>query len=196
MAFGGNLGVFNTKSGKQKLNAKSSTETEVIEASDYLPWAIWTARFMKYQFYIVTTNIFYQDNNSAIKLEENGINSAGDKSRHIDIRYFFIKDVLIRENMTIEHCPTEFMVADFFTKPLQGKHFANFRDYIMGLSSSLVEERVGDQRCVNARQRSDQTDVEEATKEGCDVGGKSEKNKTRPTYADVVKEGIKQGMLE
>lgn len=47
MAFGGNLGVFNMKSGKQKLNAKSSTETEVIDASDYLPWTIWTVRFMK-----------------------------------------------------------------------------------------------------------------------------------------------------
>jgi len=36
-------------------------------------------------------SIFYQDNESAIKLEENGRKSCGEKSRHIDIRYFLLK---------------------------------------------------------------------------------------------------------
>ena len=66
---------------------------------------------------------FFQDNTSAMKLESNGLQSCGEKSRHIDIRFFFIKDVLKRENIELKHCPTERMIADFFTKPLQGGLF-------------------------------------------------------------------------
>jgi hypothetical protein len=57
---------------------------------------------------------------------------AGQKSRHIDIRYFFIKDRLMQERMSIEHCPTEAMLADFFTKPLQGTLFLKFCSFILG----------------------------------------------------------------
>ena len=54
------------------------------------------------------------------------------------------------ENIKIEHCRTDIMLADFFTKPLQGL-FRKFRDVILGLTppSSLnmhepttVQERV------------------------------------------------------
>jgi hypothetical protein len=36
------------------------------------------------------------------------------------------------KEVAIEWCPTKKMVADFMTKPLQGSHFRNLRDYIMG----------------------------------------------------------------
>ena len=55
---------------------------------------------------------------------------------------FFIKDVLKRENIELRHCPTECMIADYFTKPLQGSPFRNMRDIIMGVTSFSVEERV------------------------------------------------------
>ena len=118
ISFGTDLAHMKTK--KQSLNEKSSTKTEVIGASDYLPWVIWIAQFMEYQGYTIDSKIFYQDNKSAMKLEKNGRKSCGDKSRHIDIRYFFIKDVLKRENINLQHCSTKRMIADFYTKPLQG----------------------------------------------------------------------------
>ena len=68
--------------------------------------------------------------------------SRGYKSRHIHIRYFFTKDVLDRGDMQIEHYPTKEMIANFYTKPLQGKHFYNLRQLIMGHSNIAVEERV------------------------------------------------------
>ena len=37
-------------------------------------------------------NTLYQDNMSTMQIEKNGRKSAGQKSRHINIRYFFIKD--------------------------------------------------------------------------------------------------------
>ena len=52
--------------------------------------------------------------------------------RHLYVQYYFIKDIVSRGGLEIEHCPTENMVADFLTKPLQGKMFLNFRNEILG----------------------------------------------------------------
>jgi hypothetical protein len=62
---------------------------------------------------------------------------------HINIRYFFIKDKIEKEEISIVHCPTEDMIADYFTKPLQGEQFTRFRDIIMGIVDDMSEERVG-----------------------------------------------------
>ena len=45
--------------------------------------------------------------------------------------------------ITLRHCPTDKMIADFFTKPLQGKHFKIMRDIILGITPFAMEERVG-----------------------------------------------------
>ena len=146
-------GVFTCKSSKQKLNTKSSTEAELVGASDYLPNTVWTKNFLKSQGFTLESNTFAQDNQSAIKLEKNGRASAGQKSRHIDIRYFWVKDRVKSENIDIVHCPTEEMLADFFTKPLQGQLFEKFKRVLMGHAhidtlkqsptTALVKERVG-----------------------------------------------------
>jgi len=136
-------GAVASKCSKQKLNAKSSTETEVISASNFLPWAVWTTRFMEMQGHVFKSNVFYQDNQSAIRLERNGRKSCGDKSRHIHIRFFFIKDIIKRGGLTLTYCPTERMLADYYTKPLTGARFRYYRGIIMGASPLPVEERVG-----------------------------------------------------
>jgi hypothetical protein len=88
--------------------------------------------FMTAQGYPINQAIFYQDNESAIKMESNGKASCGQRSRHIDIRYFFITDHSKRQSITIEHCPTGIMLADYFTKPLQGSLFRIFRSVLLG----------------------------------------------------------------
>ena len=140
-------GVITSKSSKQKINTKSSTEAELVGASDFISQTMWTTWFLKEQGYTVESNIFYQDNQSAILLEKNGRGSCGEKSRHINIRYFFIKDVLRRERVTITHCPTEHMIADYFTKPLLGSLFTYLRNIIMGITPHLTKERVGNKIC-------------------------------------------------
>ena len=39
-------------------------------------------------------------------------------------------------DISIEHCPTEDMVADYFTKPLQGRLFYKLRDLVMNIGPS------------------------------------------------------------
>ena len=92
------------KSTKQKLNTKSSTEAEVVRASDYLPHTIWVKKVMEAQGYAIVENMYEQDNQSAIRLETNGRASAGPRSRHIDIRYFWMKDRVRADGITIRHC--------------------------------------------------------------------------------------------
>jgi hypothetical protein len=53
-----------SKSSKQKLNTKSSTEVELVGASDYLPYPIWDKKFLEAQGYPLKENVFYQDNQS------------------------------------------------------------------------------------------------------------------------------------
>ena len=65
-------------------------------------------------------------------LETNGIYSSSKRTKHINVRYFFIQDRIQKGEMDVKYCPTDDMIADFFTKPLQGAKFIKFRNMIMG----------------------------------------------------------------
>ena len=77
-------------------------------------------------------NVILQDNQSAMLMENNGRASCGKRSRHLNIRYFYVTDAVKRKEVEIAYCPTEVMLADFFTKPLQGSLFRKFRAVILG----------------------------------------------------------------
>ena len=123
--------VYN-KSTKQKINAKSSTETEIIGVDDMMPQVLWTNYFMKAQGWSMNTKIF-QDNKSAILLENNGRLSSSSRTKHINVRYYFIKNCIERNEVSVEHLGTDAMWSDYYTKPLQGKKFYEFRKTIMNL---------------------------------------------------------------
>jgi hypothetical protein len=196
-------GAAMSKSSKQKLNTKSSTESEFVGASDYLAYPTWAKKFLDAQGYVLKENYFYQDNKSTIRFEENGRRSCGPNSRHIDIRYFWIKDRLGLENFEVRYCPTEQMLADFFTKPLQGALFRKLRAVIMGHKhvSSLHEEalpvtqeRVGvsDMKRGDVSTGSASGASRHNTKTMTDVEAQEPvtligKGKKKTTYASVVK---------
>ena len=132
-------GAIFAKSRAQKLNTISSTESEVVASSEALAQALWTTSFLKHQGYNVKNALLHQDNQAAIRLHENGIMSRKKGSRHIDIRFFFLKDRIDRGEVEIAFCGTEHMVADFLSKPLQGSVFRRFRDAIMGCERKRKE---------------------------------------------------------
>ncbi|VEU34053.1 unnamed protein product [Pseudo-nitzschia multistriata] len=109
MTFG--TGAATTTCTKQKLNTKSSTEAEVVGVDDNMTFILWTRYFLQAQQQHMTDNIadcrddqpttgtslgannvIYQDNKSAIKLERNGQRSSTKRTKHINIRYFFVTD--------------------------------------------------------------------------------------------------------
>ncbi len=143
---------------------------------------------MEAQGYELTENIFYQDNQSTIRFEKNGQKSSGPNTRHIDIRYFFIKDRLDIKEIDVQYCPTEQMLADFFTKPLQGSLFRKFRDVIMGQKhiDSLKEATT-----TPSQERVGQSDMRKIVGNG-DDGQKTDQTTQEPMsnmYADIVRKG-------
>ena len=93
---------------------------------------------MESQGYIVEEVYVYQDNESEILLESNGMKSVGKGSRHIKIKYFFVTDKVKGKELQILHCPTDQMTADFYTKPLQGTLFLNHRNTMLGIDHEQI----------------------------------------------------------
>ena len=118
---------------KQRLVARSSTESELIGVYDVLPQILWTKQFLEEQGWMDSATIVYQDNTSSILLERNGQSSSTKWTKHRNIRYFYVTEQVKKKAIHITHCPTEEMVGDFFTKPLQGSlFFIKMCNYIMG----------------------------------------------------------------
>ena len=75
-----------------------------------------------------------QDNTSAIQLERNGWKSSSKRTKHINVRYFYITDRLKAGDVSrVIYKPTGDMESDYLTKVLQGKAFHAHRKPLMGL---------------------------------------------------------------
>ena len=66
-------------------------------------------------------------------LEKNGKASSSKRTKHINIRYFFITNRVAQGDVSLVWCPTGDMIGYFMTKPIQGALFRKFRDHIMGV---------------------------------------------------------------
>jgi hypothetical protein len=66
------------------------------------------------------------DNQSCIKMTENPV--FHDKSKHIEIRYHFIRDMVQRGALKLQYISTDEQVADVMTKPLSHVKFEHFQD--------------------------------------------------------------------
>ena len=98
-----------------------------------MPQVLWTRYFLDAQGYPQDESELHQDNKSSILLEENRCKSSSKRTRHINIRYYFITDRIASGEIRVKYCPTKEMLADMFTKPLQGEPFRRFRNLIMNI---------------------------------------------------------------
>ena len=92
--------------------------------------AVWLARVLQE---LGSTNsnstILYEDNKSCIQFTKN--NSVHKRSKHIDQRYHYIRELVLDNKIKLEYIPTEHNVADMFTKPLTSDRFTLLRDKFM-----------------------------------------------------------------
>ena len=72
----------------------------------------------------------YGDNRGAIDLSKNPVSRQ--RSKHIDIRYHFLREILVNGKIDIVYCPTEEMVADIFTKPATKVKLNIFKKFLFG----------------------------------------------------------------
>ena len=116
---------------KQKISTCSLTESELVGVDDLFPQILWACLFLKAQGFKVVDNVIYQDKKSAILLERNGKASSSKRTKHIEIRYYVATNKIAKGDMSVEWCHMSQMIANFLTKPLQGKVFQLFWDLIM-----------------------------------------------------------------
>lgn len=129
-------GMVTSGSTKQKINTRSSTEAELVGMDDYVSKVLWTKLFIEAQGFTIHENIVLRDNTSSMKRESNGKWSSGKRTRHLKIKYFYVTDLIKRNEIELKYCPTGKMVADYMTKPLVGWKFKQFRNEIMNLPDS------------------------------------------------------------
>ena len=89
--------------------------------------------FAKSQGYIEEDEPVYmnEDNEAAIHLANRG-KSNSDRTKHISLRYYFIKQFLDDGSFVLSHCQTNDMIADILTKPLQTEQFFKLRKVLLG----------------------------------------------------------------
>ena len=90
---------------ENKKNTDSSTTAELIAAHDSVKMILWTRLFLEAQGYGINKNILFQDNKSTILLEQNGKKSSSKRTRHLNIRYFFLQIKLKMEILILNIAP-------------------------------------------------------------------------------------------
>lgn len=127
-----NGGVVSWSSRKQNCVALSSTEAELIALTECTKEAIWLKKLLsEINFVIHDKILIFEDNQSVTKMIISQNHSS--RTKHVNVRYHFIKDYIERNIITIEYCETENMIADILTKPLNRVKFEKFR-VLLGLS--------------------------------------------------------------
>jgi len=71
-----------------------------------------------------------EDNSACIAQAQSGLRHVR-KAKHYEVRLRFLQQLVVNRDIEFVYCPTDLMVADFFTKPLDSDKFIRFRDFIM-----------------------------------------------------------------
>ena len=135
---------------KQKINTKSSTEAELVGVDDAMNFIEWIQLFVGEQLKSINPDsilnkigsdvVIQQDNTSTIQLENNGQASSTKRTRHINIRYFYVTSKIKEGSIRVIYHPTKEMVSDYLTKPLQGSLFRTHRNSLMGHDEDSIAQ--------------------------------------------------------
>ena len=132
-------GAVSWSSKKQQIVSLSTTEAEFIAATACACQAIWLRRILEeLQFKQVEATTVFRDNNSAIKLSKNPVLHG--RSKHIDVKYYFLRDLSNDGTIKLVYCRSEDLVADIQTKPLKLATFVKLRGLLGVCSHVAVKE--------------------------------------------------------
>lgn len=106
------------KSQLQASVAISSTEAEIVAASEGARELIWMKRLFKELMNYNHTPQLFIDNEAAIKLSHNP--EFHNRTKHIAIRHFFVREQVTAKELIVKYVNTKAQLADILTKPLGG----------------------------------------------------------------------------
>ena len=132
-------------SAKQKINTKSSTKAELVGVDNAMTFFMWMKYFFGSQVRSINMNsplkplgsdvTIKQDKKSAIQLERNIWKSSSKRTKHINVRCFYVTNRLKAGDVSrVIYKLIGDMESDYLTKTLQGKAFHAHRETLMGLN--------------------------------------------------------------
>jgi len=117
------------QSQKQKIVALSSCESEYVAAATAACQGVWLSRLLaEFRLEEAERVVLKVDNKSAISLAKNPV--FHERSKHIELKYHFIRDCVERKKIELEFVATERQLADILTKPLGRVRLAELRSSI------------------------------------------------------------------
>jgi hypothetical protein len=125
--------------GKQSSVALSIAEAEYIALSVAVHEAVWLCKLLTDLFDHEMDPIIICDNQSYVKLSKNLV--FHDRSKHIETKYHYIRDMLQRKEVHVQYLPTHEQIADIFTKPLSKTKFEYFRERLGLMENVSLAER-------------------------------------------------------
>lgn len=111
-------GAIAWQSKRQRTVAISSTESEIVAASETAREVIWLKKILEF---MVTGEIhteLYLDSESAIRLAHDPPYERHQRTKHIQIRHFFVRECVTLGNLKVLKVEAAKQLADFLTKPL------------------------------------------------------------------------------
>jgi hypothetical protein len=124
---------------KQSSVALSTTEAEYIALSVAVCEAVWLRKILTDVLDHEMDPIIHCDSQSCVKLSENPV--FHDRSKHIEINYHYIRDMMQRKALHVQYLPTHENIADIFTKPLAKTKFEYFRERLGLVENASLAER-------------------------------------------------------
>ena len=121
--------VISWKSKKQKTPALSSGESEFMALSCCAQDCLFIRNILIDLGYPQPSTTIFEDNQSAIHLAHNP--SVSERTKHIDVRYHFIRYYVNRRDLKIVHVPTALQIADVLTKNLPIPKFQFFSSILL-----------------------------------------------------------------
>ena len=103
----------------------SSTEAKYIAVESYCAQSLWIKYQLEDYGFKLDKIPIRCDNKSIICLSKNSVLHS--RTKHIDIRYHFLKEYVANENIVLDYVCTHEQLADIFTKPLCEERFSYLR---------------------------------------------------------------------
>ncbi|KHM99983.1 Retrovirus-related Pol polyprotein from transposon TNT 1-94, partial [Glycine soja] len=110
---------------KQNCVSLSTAEAEYIAAGSSCSQLVWMKQMLKEYNVEQDVMTLYCDNMSAINISKNPVQHS--RTKHIDIRHHYIRELVDDKVITLEHVDTEEQIADIFTKALDANQFEKLR---------------------------------------------------------------------
>ena len=122
-------GAVSWRSQRQPVVALSSTESEYIAMTTACKELVWLRQLLNDMgFPQDSPTVLFGDNQGALALVRNPV--YHDRTKHIHVRYHYIRERVESGDITLSYCPTKDMLADAFTKAQGSSMFKAFKEAV------------------------------------------------------------------